>query len=336
MNTSLPISIVGTGVYAPGEPINNAELSQLAGIEFDHSKTEQRLGIYSRHNARLRGIDETTADFATQAARAAIDNAGLKPSDIGLFIVGTDTPEHISPSTAILVQGRIQGGEQWAAAFDVAASCASFTLALDTAVRIMATDASIRYAVVVGVYNMPAFIRPDDAFGLSIFADGAGAVVIGREGKGAYLTSQHLSDGTQWNYIGIYSGGSRQPVTHERLEAGEYGLQSLQPLPGDRNVRLWPMVVEKLLAKASVPIEEVDHFIFTQINRSVIERVMEALNQPLHKTSFVMDRYGYTGSGCVPMALHHALQEGRLKRGDVVALVASGAGLSVGSCLLRL
>jgi 3-oxoacyl-[acyl-carrier-protein] synthase-3 len=328
----LQIKIIGTGVYAPGEPIDNIELKQLANIEFDHEKTEAKLGIYKRHIAHLRGINETTADFATKAAQNAISDSGLSPSDIGLFIVATDTPEFITPATSILVQGRIQKGETWASTFDVSASCASFAIALDNAVRIMATDESIEYAVVIGVYNMPAFIRPGDAFGYTIFADGAGAFVLQRvNGNSGYIAGQLLTDGTQWDYVGVYAGGSKNPITSKVLKEEKWGLLNLQRLPGDRNVRLWPMVVDKLLGKANQKIEDVDHFIFTQINRSVIIDVMAELNQPVSKTNFVMDRYGYTGSGCLPMAFHHAVKEGMVKRGDKVVMVASGAGLAVGS-----
>lgn len=328
----LPIKIIGTGVYAPGEPIDNIELKRLANIEFEHEKTEAKLGIYTRHIAHLRGINETTADFATKAAENAITDSGLSPSDIGLFIVATDTPEFITPATSILVQGRIQKGETWASTFDVSASCASFAIALDNAARIMATDESIEYAVVIGVYNMPAFIRPGDAFGYTIFADGAGAFVLQRvNGSSGYIAGQLLTDGTQWDYVGVYAGGSKNPITSKVIKEEKWGLLNLQRLPGDRNVRLWPMVVEKLLAKANQKIEEVDHFIFTQINRSVIMDVMAELNQPESKTNFVMDRYGYTGSGCLPMAFHHAVKEGKVKRGDRVVMVASGAGLAVGS-----
>lgn len=329
------IKILGTGIYAPGEPISNDELKELAGIEFENDKLENKLGVKFRHIAKLRNINETTADFATKAAENAIQDAGLIPDDIDLVMVGTDTPEFITPATSILVQGRLQKGEKWTSAFDVSASCASFTIAFDNAVRIMCTDDSIKNAVVIGVYNMPAFVREKDVFGLSIFADGAGAIVLQKDDKfsSKYIAGQMLTDGTQWDYIGIYGGGSRNPVTKGAIDNEQYGLQSLQKLPGDRNVRLWPMVVEKLLAKADTSIDEIDHFLFTQINRSVILQVMEALKQPVEKTSWIMDRYGYTGSGCIPMAFHHAVKDGKIKRGDKVVFMASGAGLAVGSNL---
>lgn len=331
----LPVRIIGTGIYTPGQPIDNAELKKLAGIEFEDEKIEDKIGIYTRHIAHLRGINETTADFATKAIENAILDAKISTQEIGLFIVGTDTPEFISPATSIIVQGRIQQGETWASTFDVSASCASFTIALDNAARIMATDSTIKYAAVVGVYNMPAYLRPGDAFGYSIFADGAGAVILERtnNNQSGYIASQLLTDGTQWEFIGVYAGGTKMPVTAELIKEEKHGLLNLQKLPGDRNVRLWPMVVNKLLDKAKLSVEEVDHFIFTQINKSVIQKVMDELGQPYTKTTFVMDRYGYTGSGCVPMAFHHAVKDGKIKRGNKVLLMASGAGLAVGSNL---
>lgn len=328
------VEISGVGIYAPGEKISNLELKQIASIEFDAAKTEAKLGIKSRHIARLRGIQETTADFSEQAAKRAILNAGLNPSDIDLFIVGTDTPEHISPATALVVQGRVQEGETRGMAFDLAASCASFTSAFHVAASMMHGNPSIRHAVVVGVYNMPAFIKDGDAFGLSIFADGAGAIVLSQsKGKSRYIGGQTMVDGTQWDYIGIYAGGSKKPITQQVLDAKDYGLQNLKPLPGDRNVRLWPMVVNELLSKHNMKVEDVDHFIFTQINKSVIEKVMLALGQPMEKTTCVMDEYAYTGSACVPMAFAKAIETGKVKKGDKVLFIASGAGFAVAANL---
>jgi len=331
----LPVKIIGTGIYAPGEEISNAELKSLTGLDFNSEKLEEKLGVFSRHIAHLRGIQETTADFATNAALMAIANAGISGEEIGLFIVGTDTPEYISPATSILVQGRVQKQETWASTFDINASCASFTIAFDNAARIMATDHTIKYAVVIGVYNMPAYLRSDDAFGYSLFADGAGAIVLGRpaDNTSGYVGSQLLTDGTQFDFIGVYAGGTKMPVTKEILENNRQGLLSLQPMPGDRNVRLWPKVVNKLLQKYELGISDVDHFIFTQINRSIISQVMEILGAPMSKTTTIMNKYGYTGSGCVPMAFHHAVAGGNVKRGDRVLFMASGAGLAVGSNL---
>lgn len=333
--------IRGTGSYAPGGPIGNEELKRLAGVDFDSQKLEAKIGIRERHVARLRGLPESAADFAEKASRAALADAGVEAEDVGLFIVATDTPEYVSPATGILLQGRLQGGEREAEALDVGASCASFVTALDLAARRLATDPSLRYALVAGVYNMPAHIRPGDAFGWSIFADGAGAVLLERveeeaaAGRG-YVEGCFRADGTQWDYVGVYSGGARKPVTRELLDRGEYGLELLKRLPGDRNVKLWPPLVRRLLEKARFPQARVAHYFFTQINRSVIEEVMGLIGEPMAKATTVMDRYGYTGSACVPMALDEARKAGRVGEGDAVVLVASGAGFAVGANLIVL
>lgn len=330
--------IIGTGLYAPGEAISNEEVQKLAGVEFDAEKISEKLGIDNRHIAHLRGIQETTADFSTKAALAAIENAGIDKDEIGLFVVGSDTPEYISPSTGVLIQGRIQGTQKWSGSFDVNASCASFTIALDMAAAKLAADKTMKYAVVVGVYNMPAFFNKGDAFAYSIFADGAGAVVLERtedDDESGYITGQQMTEGTQWDYIGIYTGGAKNPFTQERLDNAEMGLQLLKPLPGSRNIELWPPIVEHLLEKADITTKDVDHILFTQINLSVIKEVMKILDLPMEKTTTVMDKYGYTGSGCIPMALHHAIIESKIKKGDTVAFIASGAGLSVGCNLLK-
>ena len=328
------IRVRGQGRYAPGTPIGNTELKRLTGVEFDEARLEARIGIRERHIARLRGIDETTADFATRAAQAALGDAGVDPRDIDLVVVGTDTPEFVSPATALLVQGRLQGGQRDTLSFDVGASCAGFVTALDAACRILSSDPALRFALVIGAYNMPAHLRPGDAFGWSMFADGAAAFVLERREGSAYLASQFLTDGTQWNYVGVYAGGTRRPVTQQVLEANTWGLELLQRLPGDRNVKLWPPLVHRLLAKAGLAIGDIAHILFTQINRSVIEEVMGILGMPMEKTTTIMHRYGYTGSACVPMAFCEAVEAGRIRRGDTVVLVASGAGLAVGASAL--
>lgn len=330
------IKISGTGIYAPGDSIDNAQLKILAGVDFDSEKLEQKIGIRARHIARLRGINETSADFAEKASRNAINNAGIDPMDVDLLIVGTDTAEYISPATAILLQGRLQKGEKNSMVFDLSASCASFVSALETAVSLMIANKDIRNALVVGVYNMPMHIRPGDAFGWSIFADGAGALVLSRANEGepsVWIGSQFAADGTQWDYVGVYAGGTRKPVTKEILENGSYGLELLKNLPGDRNLKLWPPLIRSVCNKFSVSIEEVSSFVLTQINRSVIWSVMDELGRPRELAPTTMEQFGYTGSACVPIAFHTALIEGKIKRGDKIVFCASGAGLAVGANL---
>ena len=327
------IKIIGTGIYVPGPPIDNDEVKKLTGVEFDSEKIRTKIGISKRHIAHLKNINETSADFATYSCMNAIKSAQLDPKAINLFVVGSDTPEYISPATSILVQGRIQEGETFAGAFDISASCASFTKAFHTVSMLMKSDPAIEYAAVTGVYNMPAFIRPGDAFGYSIFADGAGTIILKRcddDESSDYQTGQFMTDGTQWDYIGVYRGGTKNPAKNCALENDKWGLELLKRLPPDRNIRLWPVVANKLCEKAGIEIADIDHMIFTQINRSVIEEVVKILGRNMEDTTCVMDRYGYTGSACIPMAFHHAVLDKKIKRGNKIMLIASGSGFAVG------
>lgn len=329
--------ILGTGLYAPGTAVDNQELMKLAEVDFDADKIADKIGIKQRHIARLRGIDETSADFAEKATRAALDSAGLSAAELGLVIVATDTPEFVSPATAILLQGRLQATQQECAAFDVNASCASFVKALDVAACMLAARPELQYAAVVGVYNMPAHIRPRDAFGWSIFADGAGALILGKtpdSDPSGYIGSLQVADGTQWDYVGVYAGGTRKPYTHELLDSTAWGLELLQRLPGDRNVKLWPPLIRQLCQRHNLGLDRLTKVFLTQINKSVIQQVMAELALPEDRAPTIMDRYGYTGSACIPMALHHCISEGQLQRGDLIMLCASGAGLAVGLNLL--
>lgn len=150
-----------------------------------------------------------------------------------------------------------------------------------------------------------------------------------------FIASQIYGDGTQYDFLGIYAGGTKKPITHEILDKKEHLLTFLKPLPPDRNIKAWPGLVEKALAKAGLKVSDIDHILFTQINRWVIEEVMKILDLPWSKTTTIMDRYGYTGSACIPMALHESLTLGRIKKGDVVVMVASGVGLSMGVAVFK-
>ena len=318
--------ITGTGLYHPATLVTNADIEAKTGKSLE--KFAAKIGIKQRY---VTGPDESTADLATKAGEAAIKNAGLKPEDIGLVVVATDTPEYITPPTAIVVQGRL--GAVNAGAFDINGACSGFVASLDAVCRMVKTG-GYDHALLIGVYNMTKFSEENDA----IFADGAGAVVVSKtEEEGGFKASYLYADGTQYDFLGIYGGGAKHPVQSvEALNATlNNTLTTLKPLPGDRNVKLWPEVVKNLLDKENLKYEDIDFAIFTQINKSVIETVMGILGLPMEKTICVMDKYGYTGSGCIPMALHTAVEEGKIKKGDKVVLVASGAGLAVASALLE-
>jgi 3-oxoacyl-[acyl-carrier-protein] synthase-3 len=292
---------------------------------------EGKLGIKQRY---VTGDEFSSADLATNAAKAAIADAGIKPEDIDMVIVTSDTPEYISPPTSSVVQGRL--GAVNAGTFDMNASCAGFTTALDVASRMIGYDTAYKNILLCGVYNMTKFVNWEDEKVAPIFADGGGAVVLqATEGENGYLAAKVYADGTQYDLLGIFVGGTKIPVTKERVENKEHYLTFLKPLPPARNIELWPKLVPQALQRAGLEIKDIDHILFTQINKWVIEEVMKVLDLPMEKTTCIMDKYGYTGSACLPMALNTAINNKKIKPGDIVVLVGSGVGLSVSVAVFR-
>ena len=323
--------IAGTGLYVPPTLITNEQLAAMMGKPVPET-IETKLGIKQRY---ITGDELSSADLGTEAARKAIADAGIRPEDIDLVIVATDTPEYISPATAAVVQGRL--GAVNAGTFDLNASCAGFVTALDVGSRMIGYDNHVNTILVCGVYNMTKFVDWSNERTAPIFADGGGAVVLqANEGERGFLSSKLYADGTQYDFLGIYAGGAKKPVTKEIIENNEHLLTFLKPLPPDRNIKLWPEIIPQALERAGLTVKDVDHFFLTQINRWVIEEVMKILNQPMEKATCIMDKYGYTGSACIPMALDDARKAGRVKDGDVIVMVGSGVGLSVACGVFRL
>lgn len=322
--------ISGVGLYHPPNLITNAQLVKIMGKPLPGS-IEHKLGIKQRY---VTGPELSSADLGTEAARAALADAGLQAADLDLVIVTSDTPEYITPPTASVVQGRL--GAVNAGTFDVNASCAGFVTCLDMASRMIGYDGQYRHILVSGVYNMTKYVDYTDEHVAPIFADGGGAVVLSAtDGDHGYLSSQLYADGTQYDFLGIYYGGTKNPMTVQAVQEKKHLLTFLKPLPPDRNIQMWPGLVAKALAKCGLTVPDIGHILFTQINRWVIEEVMGILKLPWDKTTCVMDRYGYTGSACIPMALCHAVHDGKIKDGDIVVLVGAGVGLAMAVAVFR-
>lgn len=321
--------IIGTGRYVPKRMLTNEEIEELLGQPLKPS-IEQKLGIKQRY---ITDDNESTVDLATNAGLKALQSARISPAELDLVIVATDTPEYISPASSSVVQGRLQAVN--AGTFDINASCSGFVAGLDIASRMIASG-SYKRILLIGVYNMTKFVDKTDPNVFPIFADGAGAVILAAtdEDRG-FQAGKMIADGTQYDLLGIYAGGTKNPMTEERLANKEHLLQFLKPLPPDRNIKLWPPLIKEVLDKVGLQYPDIDHIIFTQINKWVIEEVMKIIDLPMEKTTTIMDRYGYTGSACVPMALDVALEEGKIKAGDTVVFVASGVGFNVAATVFK-
>lgn len=323
--------ILSTGRYVPEKVLTNAELEGMLGQPVDEWLV-QNVGIRERH---LMADDQVTSDLCVAAARQALQRAGLTPKDLDLVIIAGDTPDYISPGTASAVQAKL--GATNAGTYDVNCACASWVTALDIASKTIAADEAYKHILVVGAYAMSRYLNWKDKKTCTLFADGAGAVVLGGGSEPGFLGARLLAAGEYHDALGIYTGGTARPATAESLQLteGRPAVQFVRKFPATFNTERWPQLLHQLLDRAHLKMEDVSLFLFTQLNLRTIEATMQVLGQPMSRTHWVMDKWGYTGSACIPMALDDALEHGKLKRGDVVAFCASGGGLAMASALYR-
>jgi 3-oxoacyl-[acyl-carrier-protein] synthase-3 len=322
--------ILSTGSYVPARTVTNADLERLLGEPVD-AWLQENVGIRERH---VMADDEVTSDLAAHAARDALARAGVAADELDLVIVSTDTPDQPSPATASVVQHKL--GARRAGTYDVNAACAGFVTAIDLASKTIAADEAYRRVLVVGAYGMTRHLSWKDKKTCTLFADGAGAVVLGPGDAPGFLGAKLEAHGEYHDALGIYGGGTLHPATPEWVAAnGQPVVQFVRKFPSTFNTERWPAVVRALLARAGKTVDDVGLFVFTQLNLRTIEATMAALGQPMSRTHWTMDRLGYTGSACIPMTLHDAVLAGKVKPGDLVLLCASGGGLAMAAALFR-
>jgi 3-oxoacyl-[acyl-carrier-protein] synthase-3 len=324
------VRIAGTGLYTPERSMPTEEVGAILGI--DLTQQIEAGGIKLK---KIMAEDEEASDMAVYAGMQALKNAGVKPSELDLIIVSTDTPDYISPCTAAIVQHRLLAKN--AGVFDTNVACAGWVTALNTATKYIMADQHYHKALVIGTYAMTRFLNWHDKVTAPTFSDGAGAAVLVEDNSetGGYLGSMLYADGYYWDYLGVYLGSAKLP-TAESIAKGEHNVQynPSKRFPDVNSVH-WPRLVRETLEQADLTPQDADMLLFTQVRRNTIEGVMNALGLPMSKTHTVMEKFGYTGSACVPMALHDALEEHLIHTGDVVVMVASGGGYAMASYAMR-
>lgn len=317
--------ILSTGRYVPEKILTNAYFDDLFPERDIDGWLVKNVGIRQRH---VMAPDEATSDLALHAANQALERAGITAADLNLIIVATDTPDYISPATATVLQAKL--GAVNAGTFDMNTACAGWVTAVDTAARYVMTDTDMEYILVVGAYGMTRFVDYTDHKTCTLFADGAGAVIVGAGDSPGYLAGKLIAAGQYYDALGIYTGGTVCPQTPMGENGGTPRVQFVKKFPATFNSDNWPPLVQQTVAKAGLTLEDIDLFLFTQLNLNTIKQCMAILEQPLEKSYWVMDKWGYTGSACIPMALDDALQNGRgLKPGQTVVFCASGGGISM-------
>ena len=324
-------TIVGTGLYAPENVVENDFFTKKYGRDMNQFLREQR-NIFQR---RFMSADQATSDLIIPAAEEAMKNAGITAKDLDLIIVSTDTPDYVSPSTAAVVQYKM--GAAKAGTFDLNSACAGFVTAFDVASKYLVADERYTNILVVGAYGMSKFFDWDDYKVTSVFADGAGAAIIQRAKSDNYgvLASQLYTDGQYHDYMGIYAGGTKFPISDETVAKRQHLLQFVKRIPPETNGEHWPRLTNIILDRVNSRVEDVNHFFFTQININSIVETMDKLKAPQSKAHNVMDRYGYTGSACIPMAIADAARQHKLKKDDLVMILGSGGGMSMAAMAVR-
>jgi 3-oxoacyl-[acyl-carrier-protein] synthase III len=321
--------VTGTGLHAPGRAIPNAEFNERYGIDVD-AFLQQNRRIRTRH---FMAPDQATSDLIVPAAHDALRAAGLEATDLDLIIISTDTPDYISPPTASVVQHKL--GATRAATFDVNSACAGFVTALDMAAKYIVADERYDAILVVGAYGMSRYLDFDDYKLATLFADGAGAVVVRPASAGGVLASTLFADGSYHDFMGIYAGGTHEPVTAEALARKDHLLRFVKKFPAETNPTHWPRLIRQTLDRIGREPGDVACYLFTQINIFSIEQTLDILGVPHDRSHNIMDRYAYTGSACIPMAMADAAAAHRLKRGDLVMLMGSGGGMAMAALALE-
>jgi 3-oxoacyl-[acyl-carrier-protein] synthase-3 len=315
--------IIATGMHAPARVVPNSWFDQRLGEDVGTWLVEN-LTIRERRWCR---DGESTADLVVAAAGPLLAGAGVTAPELDLIIVATDTPEYVSPSTAAVVQDRL--GATGAGTFDLNTACAGFVTALDAGAKYIRADERYTNVLVVGAYAMSRHLDLDDKKTVTLFADGAAGVVLqAHDGPEGWQAARLHTEGQYADWMGIYAGGARTPVTPAVLAAGDHKLRFVKKFPKEINPATWSRMVAETAGATGRTVDEIDRIYFTQININSIRETMANLGLPLERTHCVMDRYGYTGSACIPMCLAEADARGDLSPGDFVVFMGSGGGLA--------
>lgn len=327
MGRQLKARIIGMGSYLPKKVLSNQDFEQM--IDTTDEWIVSRTGIRER---RIAAKNEYTSDMGTAAAKIALDNAGMKASDIDLILVATMTPDYISSSTAAIIQHQI--GAAHAGAFDLQAACTGFLYALATA-KAFIESGMYKRILLVASEKMSTFVNYKDRGTSILFGDGAAAVVITDSGAGLAINNVCLgSDGELAKLIIVPGGGARHPPSLETVEAGLHYFQMDGKEVFKHAVRRMSTAARESLAKAGLSEEEVSWLVPHQANMRIMDAIAKGFNIAAEKMYKTVHKYGNTSASSVAIALEELTKEHEIRKGENILLVAFGAGLTWGASVL--
>jgi 3-oxoacyl-[acyl-carrier-protein] synthase-3 len=320
--------ITALGTYVPPRIFTNKDFEKI--VETSDEWILSRTGIRERHIAD-KGV--ATSDLAVEAAKTALAKGGIDPAEIEAIVVATVTPDMLFPSTACLVQHKLGAKRAWG--FDLSAACSAFVYALQTGAQFIASGAHQK-VLVIGADVMSSILDYTDRATCILFGDGAGAVVLepAEEGEGI-IDFHHEVDGSGGCSLYMPAGGSLHPATHETVDKKMHFVHQDGQAVFKYAVKKMGEACEKVLTRNGVSASDIDCFIPHQANQRIINATAERIGLKPESVIINIDRYGNTTAGTIPLAMQTAVEEGKLKKGDLVMLASVGAGFTVGATLLR-
>jgi 3-oxoacyl-[acyl-carrier-protein] synthase-3 len=326
--------IVATARYLPELVMTNAELTaRFAALGRPHviDKLAASTGINQRFYAPKQWV---TSDLALAAAKEALKRAERKPDDVDLIMLGTTSPDYITPNTAVILQHKL--GAKNAGTFDINNACAAFPVLVAVAAGLIATNAAMKTILIVGVDMIHRLSDPTDP-GIFLWGDGAGAAIVEAGDRQGFVGASFQADGAYASGWGIAAGGTFEPASIDAVKAGRTQMRrEAGNYPASVNEDNWPRLFGRLLAECNFTAEQVDQLIFTQISKRSIATAAARCNVPMEKCHTIMEKWGYTGTACIPMALDDAIELGKIRHGDLVVMISSGLGWNQAAAAVRM
>ncbi len=322
------VGIIGVGEYLPERILTNADLEKMVDTSDEWITT--RTGIKERH---LAAKGQAASDLALKAAEQALKNARLKPEDIELIVVATITGDMPFPSVAAILQNKL--GATKAACFDISAACAGFVYGISVAQQFISCS-TYKNALVIGVEVLSSITDWQDRNTCVLFGDGAGAVVLSEVKSGRGIISTYLGcDGSKVGILNLPAGGSANPATTETVRNRQHYLKMQGNELFKIAVNTMTRAAEIVLKQAGMTFADVDLIIPHQANARIIMAVAKKLGIPEERVYLNIERCGNMSSASTVTALCEAVQEGKVKKGDIILLDAFGAGLVWGACIIE-
>ena len=329
MSTLVRAKISALGTYVPPHVLTNADLEKM--VETSDDWIVSRVGIRERHLVE-NGV--ATSDLAVEAAKKALEERGIEPSEIEAIVVATVTPDMLFPSTACVIQHKLGMKNTWG--FDLSAACSAFVYALQTGAQFIATGAH-KKVMVIGADVMSSIIDYTDRNTCILFGDGAGAVVLepADEDSLGIIDFIHEIDGSGGCALYMPGGGSLHPSTRETVDKKMHYVHQDGQAVFKYAIRKMAEICEKILRRNGLKPSDIDAFIPHQANRRIITATGERLGVRPESVIINIDRFGNTTAATIPLAMETARQECKLKKGSLVLLASVGAGFTTGATLLR-